>query len=64
VAVLGGEAAPEAGADERLLYSDLRRELIRTERDAVLELRNDGRVSQDVQRLIEHDLDLDEARLR
>jgi len=64
VAVLGGEKAPEAVNEQRLRYSDLRRELIRTERDAVLGLRNDGKVSQDVQRLIERDLDLEEARLR
>jgi Na+/H+ antiporter len=64
VAVLGGETAPEAVDDQRLRYSELRRELIRTERSAVLGLRNDGKVSQDIQRLIERDLDLEEARLR
>ena len=30
----------------------------------MLGLRNEGKVSQDVQRLIERDLDLEEARLR
>jgi len=64
VAVLGGETAHEAVDEQRLRYSDLRRELIRTERDAVLGLRNEGKVSQAVQRLIERDLDLEEARLR
>jgi CPA1 family monovalent cation:H+ antiporter len=64
VAVLGGESAHEAVDEQRLRYSDLRRELIRTERDAVLGLRNEGKVSQQVQRLIERDLDLEEARLR
>jgi CPA1 family monovalent cation:H+ antiporter len=64
VAVLGGEKAPEVLDEQRLRYSDLRRELIRTERTAVLDLRNEGRVSQGVQRLIERDLDLEEARLR
>jgi CPA1 family monovalent cation:H+ antiporter len=64
VAVLGGENAPEAVDEQRLRYSDLRRELIQTERAAVLGLRNEGKVSQDVQRLIERDLDLEEARLR
>ena len=33
-------------------------------RAAVLGLRNEGKVSPDVQRLIERDLDLEEARLR
>jgi CPA1 family monovalent cation:H+ antiporter len=64
VAVLGGETAPEAAQDQRLRYGDVRRDLIRTERAAVLGLRNEGKVSQDVQRLIERDLDLEEARLR
>jgi CPA1 family monovalent cation:H+ antiporter len=64
VAVLGGETAPEAAQDQRLRYGDVRRDLIRAERAAVLGLRNEGKVSQDVQRLIEHDLDLEEARLR
>jgi len=64
MAVIGGEKAPEAVDEQRLRYGDLRRELIRTERSAVLGLRNEGKVSQDVQRLIERDLDLEEARLR
>ena len=45
-------------------YGDVRRDLIQAERSAVLGLRNDGKVSQDIQRLIERDLDLEEARLR
>ncbi len=64
MAVIGGEKAPDAVDEQRLRYGDLRRELIRTERSAVLGLRNEGKVSQDVQRLIERDLDLEEARLR
>jgi Na+/H+ antiporter len=64
VAVLGGEKAVDAAVDERLRYGDLRRELIRTERAAVLGLRDEGKVNQEVQRLIERDLDLEEARLR
>jgi CPA1 family monovalent cation:H+ antiporter len=64
VAVLGGEEHGEAARDERLHYGETRRELIRTERAAVLGLRDEGRVSQEVQRQIERDLDLEEARLR
>ena len=50
--------------EQRLRYGDVRRDLIQAERAAILALRNDGKVSQDVQRLIERDLDLEEARLR
>jgi CPA1 family monovalent cation:H+ antiporter len=64
MAVIGGEKPPEAAEEQRMRYGDLRRDLIAAERAAVLGLRNDGRVSQDVQRLIERDLDLEEARLR
>ena len=64
VAVIGGEKAPDAMQEQRMRYSDVRRDLIQSERAAVLGLRNDGKVSQDIQRLIERDLDLEEARLR
>jgi CPA1 family monovalent cation:H+ antiporter len=64
VAVIGGEKAPDAMQEQRMRYGDVRRDLIQSERAAVLGLRNDGKVSQDVQRLIERDLDLEEARLR
>jgi CPA1 family monovalent cation:H+ antiporter len=64
MAVIGGEKAPDAAAEQRMRFGDVRRDLIKAERAAVLGLRNDGKVSQDVQRLIERDLDLEEARLR
>jgi CPA1 family monovalent cation:H+ antiporter len=64
VAVIGGEKAPDTAQDQRMRYGDVRRDLIQSERVAVLGLRNDGKVSQDIQRLIERDLDLEEARLR
>jgi CPA1 family monovalent cation:H+ antiporter len=64
MAVLGGEKAPDALQEQRMRYADVRRDLIQAERAAILTLRNNGKVSQDVQRLIEHDLDLEEARLR
>jgi CPA1 family monovalent cation:H+ antiporter len=64
VAVIGGEKAPDAMQDQRMRYGDVRRDLIQSERAAVLGLRNDGKVSQDIQRLIERDLDLEEARLK
>jgi monovalent cation/hydrogen antiporter len=62
-AILAGEKAPDVFQEQRLRYGDVRRDLIQAERAAILSLRNDGKVSQDVQRLIERDLDLEEARL-
>ena len=64
VAVLGGEKAPDVADEQRLRYSTVRRDLIQSERSAVLGLRNEGRISQEIQRVIERDLDLEEARLR
>jgi CPA1 family monovalent cation:H+ antiporter len=64
MAVIGGEKAPDVLAEQRMRFGEVRRDLIKAERAAVLGLRNQGKVSQDVQRLIERDLDLEEARLR
>jgi CPA1 family monovalent cation:H+ antiporter len=64
VAVIGGEKTPDALKEQRMRFGDVRRDLIKAERAAVLGLRNEGKVSQEVQRLIERDLDLEEARLR
>ena len=64
MAVIGGEKTPDALAEQRMRFSDVRRDLIKAERAAVLGLRNQGKVSQDIQRVIERDLDLEEARLR
>jgi CPA1 family monovalent cation:H+ antiporter len=44
-------------------YQRLRRELLEAERAAVLELRNEGKISDDVMRRVERDLDLEDARL-
>jgi NhaP-type Na+/H+ or K+/H+ antiporter len=64
MAVIGGDKAPGAAADQRMRFGEVRRDLIKAERAAVLGLRNEGKVSQDIQRAIERDLDLEEARLR
>ena len=64
VAVIGGEKTPDALQEQRMRFGEVRRDLIKAERAAVLGLRNEGKVSQEVQRLIERDLDLEEARLR
>jgi hypothetical protein len=64
--VLGGGDQDGAGDDvgeTRRRYSALRRELIGVERTVLLGLRNEGRLRPDVQRLIQRDLDLEEARL-
>ena len=45
-------------------YRKAREELIGAERQALIELRNDGRLKADVYRRVQRDLDLDEARLR
>ena len=64
MAVIGGEKTPDVLQEQRMRFGEVRRDLIQAERAAVLGLRNDGKVSQEVQRLIERDLDLEEARLR
>jgi CPA1 family monovalent cation:H+ antiporter len=67
--VIGGEADGAHGAvqtaaqDTIERYSELRRELIGVERDAILGLRDEGRLRQETMRAIERDLDLEEARL-
>ena len=64
VAVLGGEKAPTSLEEQRLRYADVRRDLIQAERAAVLGAAQRGPRLQETQRLIERDLDLEEARLR
>ena len=61
-AVLGGDRAahPE---EPRLRYTALRKELITVERGALVELRNRGHLRPELLRVIERDLDLEEARL-
>jgi monovalent cation/hydrogen antiporter len=61
--VLGGKDG-ERVADPREEWGRLRQDLIGVERDTLLRLRGDGRLRQDTLRLIERDLDLEEARLR
>jgi CPA1 family monovalent cation:H+ antiporter len=65
MAVIGGDGdeARAASREPVVRYSELRRELIGVERDAILGLRNEGRLKPDVMREIQRDLDLEEARL-
>ena len=63
-AVIGGDGSAASPHNEpRLRYSALRKELIGVERGALVDLRNRGRLQPDVMRVIERDLDLEEARL-
>jgi Na+/H+ antiporter len=63
VSALQGDAPETPIQDPLTGYRQLRSDLISTERDALLEMRNDGRVKQELFRRIQRDLDLDEARL-
>jgi CPA1 family monovalent cation:H+ antiporter len=65
MAIIGddGDEARAASREPVERYSELRRELIGVERDAILGLRNEGRLKPDVMREIQRDLDLEEARL-
>jgi CPA1 family monovalent cation:H+ antiporter len=51
------------GPEVHRKYTDLLREMQQVEREAAIRLRNEGRISDEVLRQIEHDLDLREARL-
>jgi CPA1 family monovalent cation:H+ antiporter len=62
-ALSGDPGAREHLRDARFRYGALRRELIGVERGALLALRADGQLRPDTLRLIERDLDLEEARL-
>jgi hypothetical protein len=54
----------DGGIGERSTqYQRLLHEVIAAERAALLELRNEGRITDEVMRRVERDLDLEEARL-
>jgi monovalent cation/hydrogen antiporter len=54
----------DAGIEQQSqAYQRLRRELLEAERAAVVGLRRDGRISDDVMRRVERDLDLEDSRL-
>jgi monovalent cation/hydrogen antiporter len=63
-ATLTGELEDEDGiVDRSLAYQRLMHELIDAQRAALLQLRNERRISSDVMRRVERDLDLEESRL-
>jgi CPA1 family monovalent cation:H+ antiporter len=63
VAALSGEDREIPIEDPLTGYRRVREDLIDKERVALLEMRDDGRIKQDLFRRIQADLDLDEARL-
>jgi Na+/H+ antiporter len=64
VAALSGKDGGIPIEDPLTGYRRVREDLIEKERVALLQMRNDGRIRQDLFRRIQGDLDLDEARLR
>jgi hypothetical protein len=64
VASLSGEGASVPIENPLEGYRSARKKLIGAERDALIELRDEGRLKAEVFRRIQRDLDLDEARLR
>ena len=58
------DGADEDGLEERsAAYQRLLRELLRAQRTTLIQLRNEGRIGDEVMHRIEHDLDLEETRL-
>jgi monovalent cation/hydrogen antiporter len=58
------EGVDEDGAEERSQqYQRLRRELLEAERQAVIQLRNDGVINEDVMQRVQRDIDLEDLRL-
>ena len=49
--------------DRSQAYQRLRRELLTAERNAVVALRNEGKISEDVMQRVTRDLDLEDSRL-
>jgi hypothetical protein len=49
--------------ERSLAYQRLRRQLLEAERGAVLALRNEGMISEDVMHRVQRDLDLEDSRL-
>jgi CPA1 family monovalent cation:H+ antiporter len=61
---LRGDLEDEDGiVDRSLAYQRLMHDVIEAQRAAIVQLRNEGLISADVMRRVEHDLDLEETRL-
>jgi CPA1 family monovalent cation:H+ antiporter len=58
------QGVDDGGVEERSQqYQRLRRELLEAERQAVLQLRNEGRITEDVMQRVQRDIDLEDLRL-
>jgi CPA1 family monovalent cation:H+ antiporter len=58
------DGVDDAGEEERSqAYQRLRRELLDAERSAVLQLRNDGVITEEVMQRVQRDIDLEDSRL-
>jgi CPA1 family monovalent cation:H+ antiporter len=57
------KAANEPGEDHAITYQRLQREALQAERSAVIGLRNQGEINDEVLRRLERELDLEEQRL-
>jgi Na+/H+ antiporter len=58
------EGGDDEGVEERSQqYQRLRRELLEAERQAVVRLRNEGRITEDVMQRVQRDIDLEDMRL-
>jgi Na+/H+ antiporter len=58
------DGADDGGIEERsLAYQRARRELLEAERSAIVELRNEGRIAEEVMHRLQRDLDLEDSRL-
>jgi CPA1 family monovalent cation:H+ antiporter len=58
------EGVDDEGVEERSQqYQRLRRELLEAERQAVLRLRNEGRITEEVMQRVQRDIDLEDLRL-
>ena len=58
------EGIDEEGVEERSAdYQRLRRELLNAERDAVVGLRNEGTITEEVMQRVQRDIDLEDSRL-
>jgi CPA1 family monovalent cation:H+ antiporter len=63
-ATLRGDREDEDGiVDRSLAYQRLMRSVIEAQRTAIVQMRNEGLISAEVMRRVEHDLDLEETRL-
>jgi CPA1 family monovalent cation:H+ antiporter len=62
-AAQASEVQDETYEDRSLAFQRLMRELIEAQRDAIVRLRNQGEISNDVMHRIERELDLEESRL-